>query len=63
MTSYGIVTLNKQDKPYKRFQSQGQVQSHQHEHIYIYIYICHALVYRHAKFECNSLNIIRGIAS
>ena len=60
MTSYGIVTLKKQDKPYKRFQSQGQVQSHQHEHIYN---ICHALVYRHAKFECNSLNIIRGIAS
>ena len=29
---------------------QGQGQRHEHEHIY------HAYVYRHAKFECHSLN-------
>ena len=29
----------------------------------IYIYICHALVYRHAKFECHSLNIVRDVAT
>ena len=39
--------INKQDKPYKHFQSQsqGQVQGH-----------TKPSVYRHAKFECNGLN-------
>ena len=39
------------DKPYnKRFQSQDQVQGH-------------AYAYRHVKFECGSLNIVRDVAS
>ena len=48
---YGVSERNnKQNKLYKRCQSQGQVQGH-------------AQVYRHAKFECNSLNIVRDIVS
>ena len=47
------------DRPYTCFQSQGQVQGHQNEHEHV----CHAVIYRHAKFECNSLNIVRDIAS
>ena len=37
----------KKNKPYTRFQSLGQVES----------------LYRRAKFEYNSLNILRGIAN
>ena len=34
-------------------------QSHQNEQEQI----CHVLVYLHATFECNSLNIVQDIAS
>ena len=36
-----------------------QAQGHRNEHEHI----CPVLVYRHAKFECNSLNIARDITS
>ena len=54
-------TKNKEDKPYKRLRSRGQVQGHQNEQEHI---IFHAHVrYRHVQFECNSLHIVRDIAS
>ena len=34
---------------------QGQGQGHRDEHQHI----CHADAYRHATFECHSLNIVR----
>ena len=40
---------NKQERGLQMFQSQGHVQDH-------------AQVYCHAKFECNSLNIVWDIA-
>ena len=43
---------NKMIKLCKRFQRQGQ--GHRNEQI-----TCHASGYRHAQFECHSLNIVR----
>ena len=41
-------------KPYKRIQSQGLRNEREQ--------ICHEHVYRHAKFECHSLNTVRDMS-